>query len=454
VTEQRSVAERFASHVATLRAESLPEAVRDQVDRLVLDVVGLCLAARHTDYVGAVKRALDTGGPCTAIGHAETFRAEDAALVNGTAAHGEDFDDTFEGGPVHGGAVVVPAVLAACERFGRDGEAARLGIAVGMETICRLALVKPKAIHDAGFHPTGVLGTLAAATGVGAALGASPAQIVDALGIAGSLTGGIIEYLAEGASTKRLHAGAAARSGVLAARLGAEGFSGPRTVLEGAHGVFRAFAHSAAGDFDALTEGFGERWHLVDLTFKPYATGTMNQPYVDCARRLAATGLHADDIVEIVCETAQGYVPRLWEPLASKRRPANAYAAKFSTPFNVAAGFVLGDVGLAAFTEDTVRDPRLLALAAKVRYVVDPDNPYPARFTGHVRATLRDGRVVEERQPHIRGGRHEPLSRDELVRKFLGNARFGGLDDARSQRLPSRLATLFDGPLDLAALRG
>ena len=454
MTEQRSVAERFASHVATLRAESLPEAVREQVDRLVLDVVGLCLAARHTDYVGAVKRALDTGGPCTAIGHAETFRAEDAALVNGTAAHGEDFDDTFEGGPVHGGAVVVPAVLAACERFGRDGEAARLGIAVGMETICRLALVKPKAIHDAGFHPTGVLGTLAAATGVGAALGASPAQIVDALGIAGSLTGGIIEYLAEGASTKRLHAGAAARSGVLAARLGAEGFSGPRTVLEGAHGVFRAFAHSAAGDFDALTEGFGERWHLVDLTFKPYATGTMNQPYVDCARRLAATGLHADDIVEIVCETAQGYVPRLWEPLASKRRPANAYAAKFSTPFNVAAGFVLGDVGLAAFTEDTVRDPRLLALAAKVRYVVDPDNPYPARFTGHVRATLRDGRVVEERQPHIRGGRHEPLSRDELVRKFLGNARFGGLDDARSQRLPSRLATLFDGPLDLAALRG
>jgi 2-methylcitrate dehydratase PrpD len=452
--ERGSVAERFASRVVALRAASLPAVVRDQVDRLMLDVAGLCLAARHTDYIGAVKRAIDAGGPCTAIGHAETFRAEDAALVNGTAAHGEDFDDTFEGGPVHGGAVVVPAVLAACERFDRDGDAARLGIAVGMETICRLALVKPKAIHDAGFHPTGVLGTLAAAAGVGTALGATQAQLVDALGIAGSLTGGIIEYLTDGASTKRLHAGAAAHSGVLAARLGLVGFSGPRTVLEGAHGVFRAFAHSAAGDFDALTEGFGERWHLVDLTFKPYATGTMNQPYVDCARRLAATGMRAEDIVEIVCETAQGYVPRLWEPIESKRRPANAYAAKFSTPFNIAAGFVLGDVGLAAFTDETVRDPRLLALAAKVRYVVDPDNPYPARYTGHVRATLRDGRVVEERQPHIRGGRHEPLSRDELVRKFLGNARFGGVDDIRALQLLARLATLFDGPLDLAALRG
>jgi 2-methylcitrate dehydratase PrpD len=446
-----SVSERFASRVVDIR--SLPPAVREQIERLTLDVVGLCLAARHTDYVGAVKRAVDGGGPCTAIGHAETFRAEDAALINGTAAHGEDFDDTFEGGPVHGGAVIVPAVLAACERFGRDGESARRGIAIGVETLCRLALVRPKAIHDAGFHPTGVLGTLAATAGVAAAIGSTPEQSVDALGIAGSLTGGIIEYLTDGASTKRLHAGAAARSGLLAARLGREGFSGPRTVLEGAHGVFRAFAHDAEGDFDALTEGLGERWHLLDLTFKPYATGTMNQPYVDCARRLAAKGVREEDIVEIVCETAQGYVPRLWEPLAQKHRPANAYAAKFSAPFNIAAGFLLPDVGLDAFTERTVRDPRLLALASKVRYVVDADNPYPARYTGHLRVALRDGRVVEERQPHIRGGRHEPLSHDELVQKFLGNARFGGVDEARAHQLVARIATIFDGPLDLTALR-
>lgn len=452
-TAAQSVAERLAARIATVRAESLPPAVHEQVDRLLLDVAGLCIAARQTDYVAAVKRALDAGGPCTAIGHPQTFRAEDAALLNGTAAHGEDFDDTFEGGPVHSGAVVVPAVLAACERFGRDGAAARLGIAAGVETLCRLALVRPKAIHDAGFHPTAVLGTFAAAAGVGAALGHSPAQLVDAFGIAGSLTGGIIEYLAEGASTKRLHAGAAARAGLQAARLGAERFGGPRTVFEGVHGVFRAFAGSAEGDFEALTEGFGERWHSSDLTFKPYATGTMNQPYIDCARRLAARGVDADDVVDVLCETAQGYVARLWEPLDRKHRPANAYAAKFSTPFNIAVAFVRGDVGLGAFTDETVRDPRVLALAGKVRYVVDPDNPYPKRYTGHVRMILRDGRVIEERQPHIRGGIQEPLSREDLERKFLGNARFGGLDDARAQRLLHQLSKLLDGPLNLAALR-
>ena len=113
----------------------------------------------------------DDDGPCTAIGHARTLSAAGAAFVNGTAAHGEDFDDTFEGGPVHAGAVVVPAVLAACERHRPDGAAALLGIAVGTETMCRLSTVVPKAVHKAGFHPTAIFGVMGAAAGVSAALG-------------------------------------------------------------------------------------------------------------------------------------------------------------------------------------------------------------------------------------------------------------------------------------------
>ena len=150
--------------------------------------------------------AADDDGPCTAIGHRRTLTAAGAAFVNGTAAHGEDFDDTFEGGPVHAGAVIVPAVLAACERHNPDGRMALTGIAVGTEVLCRLSLVVPKAVHKAGFHPTAVFGAMGAAAGVGAALGLNAKQIVDALGIAGSMAGGIIEYLAEGAWTKRLHA--------------------------------------------------------------------------------------------------------------------------------------------------------------------------------------------------------------------------------------------------------
>ncbi len=449
-----SVAEAIADRVLALAPDDIPRPVRERAEELLIDATGLCVAARHTGYMRALLAAVDAGGPCSALGHAGGYSAEDAAMLNGTAAHGEDFDDTFEGGPVHSSAVIVPAVLAACERFGRDGRAALLGVATGIEALCRLSLVIPKAIHKAGFHPTGVLGAMASTLAVCATLGLNRRQTVDALGNAGSMACGIIEYLAEGAWTKRLHAGWAARVGVHAARIGQHGFLGPRTVFEGTHGFFNGFARDAAGDYGALTRDFGSHWHMLNLTFKPYATGTMNQPYIDCALRLARQGFAAEDVAEVLCETAEGYVHRLWDPLESKHRPANDYAAKFSTPFNVAVAFVTGGAGLEAFTEQTVRDPRILALASKVNYVVDPDNPYPKQYTGHVRMTLKDGRVFEERQPHIRGGAHEPLSRADIEQKFLGNTAYGGWSGERAGQFLRFAQTAYAGPLDLSPFRG
>jgi len=247
-----SVAEILAHKIAALQQARLPAPVRRKCEDLLIDVVGLCLTARNEDYVKAALAGWDEEGPCSAIGHARGMSAAGAAFVNGTAAHGEDFDDTFEGGPVHAGAVIVPAVLAACERYHPDGPSALLGIAVGVEVICRLSLVAPKAVHKAGFHPTAVFGAMAAAAAVGAALKLGPRQLVDALGIAGSMAGGIIEYLAEGAWTKRLHPGWAAQSGLRAAGLARAGFLGPRTVFEGSHGLFHGFAHTTSGDYDAL----------------------------------------------------------------------------------------------------------------------------------------------------------------------------------------------------------
>jgi 2-methylcitrate dehydratase PrpD len=314
-------------------------------------------------------------------------------------------------------------------------------------------MVIPKAIHKAGFHPTGILGAMASTLAVSRALGLDAKQTVDALGIAGSMASGIIEYLAEGAWTKRLHAGWAAKAGVQAARLGQHGFLGPRTVFEGTHGLFYAFARSAEGDYPVLSEGWGSKWYMDSITFKPYATGTMNQPYIDCALRLAKRGIRPEDVVDVLCETAEGYVHRLWEPLAGKQRPANDYAAKFSTPFNVAVAFVTGGAGLAAYTEKTVRDPRILELASKVRYVVDPNNPYPKAYTGHVRMTLKDGTVVEERQPHIRGGVHDPLSAEEIAGKFKLNCAFGGWTEQQADAFLARAPRFFDRTLDLSALR-
>src|SRR5215475_7292110 len=293
-----SIADQLAARIAALEHGHLPAAVRQKCEELLIDVIGLAVTARHGDYVRSALAAWDDDGPCTAIGHARTMSPAGAAFINGTAAHGEDFDDTFEGGPVHAGAVIVPAVLAACERYNANGPAALLGIAVGVETMCRLSLVTPKAVHRAGFHPTAVFGAVGAAAGVGAALALDARQLVDALGNVGSMAGGIIEYLAEGAWTKRLHPGWAAQSGLRAALLGRAGFVGPRTVFEGVHGLFNAFAHTADGDYDALLGDFGTRWVTETLAFKPYPCGTMTHPYIDCARRLAARGVKAADIKE------------------------------------------------------------------------------------------------------------------------------------------------------------
>jgi len=438
-----TIAESIADWLAAASADRLPGDVVETSQKLFLDVAGLCIAARREPYVTATLAAVECNGPCTVLGHVGGFDACGAALVNGTAAHGEDFDDTFEGGPVHSGAVILPAVLAACEREGLGGERFLVGMADGVELLCRLSLVAPTATHDAGFHPTAVFGAIAAAGASGTALGMPAPALVSALGIAGSMASGIIEYLAEGTWTKRMHAGWAAQSGLRAALMARSGFLGPRTVLEGTHGLYHAFAPSVKPDFAPLVEGLGSRWVMPTVAFKPYACGTMTQPFIDCARRLAAEGVRAADVRDIECEVAAGTVARLWEPLASKHRPPTPYAAKFSTPFCMAVGFFDGKAGLAQFTEARIADPAVLALASKIRYTIDPANQYPRKFTGHLRATLADGSAREFRQPHMRGGAGAPLLAVELESKFMDNAMYGGWTTAAAERLMRASRAIF-----------
>ena len=455
-----SVAQRLARAVLAGNPAADPRALT-VARQLVLDITGICVAARHEAYVRAAIASIDQPGPCTVIGFAQTMGVEGAAFVNGTAAHGEDFDDTYEGGPVHAGAVVVPAVLAAAQRHGASGADLLRGIAIGVEVTCRLCAVAPMKVHKAGFHPTAIFGVMGAVAGVGAMLKLTEAQLVNAFGIAGSMAGGIIEYLAEGAWTKRLHPGWAAQSGYRAVRLALAGFQGPRTVFEGDHGFFHGYANlktgagagRGEGDFEALLSGFGTRWVWTTIAFKPYACGTMAHPYIDCARAFRQRGIALDRIAGIECETAEGIVHRLWEPLATKQAPQNAYAAKFSIPYAVAVALLKDDAGLSEYTDAQAHSAELRALAAKVRYVVDPANPYPKQFTGHVKVTLDDGTVHEHRQAYFKGGVEHPLSDAELRHKFHANCAHGGLPAAQAHALEAALGRLFERPhIDTQAL--
>ena len=189
--------------------------------------------------------------------------------------------------------------------------------------------------------------------------------------------------------------------------------------------------------------GNGSRFMLDTPTASAYPCGSIAQPYMDCALRLRDVHrVHPEDVVEIRCRTAAGPVPRLWEPLAAKHVPQNGYAAKFSLPYLLAVVLTRGRASLAEFEDDVVKDPAVLALAARVGYDLDPTIDYPRQFIGHVRVRLRDGRIIEESQDHPRGGPDAPMSRGEIEAKFRGNASLVMSDDqaARDIRKDAALA--------------
>jgi len=422
-----SAARRLARFALGLDLARVPPPAVERARLLVLDILGCSLAASSMDFGrAALATARALGGPpeATLIGGGGRAGAASAVLANATLAHGLDFDDTREDAIVHTGCVAVPAALAVAQATGAPGAAALGAVIVAVEVMCRVGLAVPGRLHARHFHPTAVTGAFAAAAAAGRLSGLDEDRLVNALGICGSQASGIIEYLADGTWTKRLHPGWAAHAGVIAALLAREGFTGPERVLEGAHGVYAALAggHDETA-LERLLGTLGHEWEIERLTFKPYPCGSIAQPYMDCALRLrTAHGLAPDDVAEIRCRTAPGPVPRLWEPLAAKHRPPNGYAAKFSLPYLLAVVMVRGRASLAEFTDEAVRDEAVLRLASRVSYELDETIDYPRQFIGQVGVRLRDGRWLEARQDHPRGGADHPLTAAELEAKFRGNA--------------------------------
>ncbi len=412
--------------VGGLRLADVPTAVVEKAKLVFLDTLGIALASSTMDFGGMVTRVAQKlgGSPqSTVIGSNHKVAAANAVIANGTLAHGLDYDDTLEEAIVHTGACAWMTALAVGEEVNANGRAVLEAAIAGTEVLCKIGLVAPGKFHARGFHPTAICSTFGAAAAAGKLYGLTAAQWSDAFGLCGSQSSGIIEYLADGTWTKRLHPGWSAHGGVIATLLAREGFRGPGKVFEGTHGFFHAFGGDNDYRFEKLTE-LGQQWEIPRLTFKSYPCGSISHPYMDCALKLKQKFAPASEkIAEVVCRTAEGPVHRLWEPLADKQKPVSSYGAKFSLPYSIAVMLVHGKAGLDEFTEAAIRDPIVLGLAKKIRYTLDPTIDYPRHFSGHVKITLDDGTVLDENQPHPRGGLEDPLPPGEIEEKFRANAR-------------------------------
>jgi 2-methylcitrate dehydratase PrpD len=440
-----TAAERFAAFSSSLTVERIPDSVLDSAKLHILDALGCGLAAHALDTAPAAREAMiETGsiGPATAIGVTYGLPPADAALVNGVTCHALDYDDTHTGAVAHVSVAVVPAALAVAQSEGAAGADLLAAAVAGNEIVARLGMAVGSGFHARGFHATAVCGVFGATAAACHLQSLDVAAVTNALGIAGSMASGLLEYLADGSSTKRLHPGWVAHAAVIASRLAAHGATGPASVFEGRFGLYRAFAERDDIDVETLTAELGERWETPRIAFKPYPACHYVHASLDAAAQaLAETPVRTEDIEEIVALTTEAGVSLVLEPLADKHRPRTEYEAKFSLPYSIASLLVRGHVDVSTYTDEAIADPDVLALAAKVRYEVKDYDTFPRAFPGGVRIHTRDGRTLEAELPYQRGGPENPMSAEEVREKFRTNAALA-LSAAEVEALEEAVTTL------------
>ena len=438
-------AQRLAEWTGSLAYEDLPADVVETAKLHLLDTIGCGVAAHALGVAGEGRTAMaELGGDAQAsvIGLDGGLPAPNAAFANAMLCHGLDFDDTHSDSVAHVSVVVCPAAIAAGEANGAGGRDVLAAIVGGNEVVTRVGMAASGEFHARGFHPTAVCGIFGATTAAARLAGVSADATASALGIAGSFAGGLFAYLDDATPTKPMHPAWAAHGGLLATRLASLGAEGPPGVFENRFGIYYAFVGATQGEVDlaAQLDDLGSRWETLRIAYKPYPACHFIHGSLGATASLLDQ-LEADEVDEIVVTVPEAAVALVLEPAASKQAPRSEYEAKFSLQYSTASMLVHGRVGVRSYSEEEIGDPRVLALAGKVRHETKEYPSYPAAFPGGVRIRLRDGRTLEADAPYQLGGPENPLSADDVRAKFRENAALA-LDDGALAALEEAVLTL------------
>jgi 2-methylcitrate dehydratase PrpD len=294
-----------------------------------------------------------------------------------------------------------------------------------MEVATRLGAVAKGGFHQVGFHPTGLIGAFGCTLAAARILRLDPERATMAQGITLSMASGSLEFLEDGAWTKRMHPGWAGVVGITAATLAKRGFVGPRGAYDGRFGLFASHLgqHFDAADLGLATENLGRSWQIDEVAVKPIPACHFAHAAADAAITLNhAHALPAKAIRRVRVLVPQEVVKTVCEPLANKRNPANSYDAQFSIPYIVATGLLKGRFTLAELEDEALDDPAVLNLASRVDYEIDRASTFPRHYTGEVIIETEDGRTLRHREALNRGCADRPLSNAEIVAKFFDNA--------------------------------
>lgn len=417
--------------------DRLPGDVQERSKELLLDLLGVALrGSSEPSSQPGLRLAMRYGaGAATVIGGSACAPAAWAALANGTAAHVIEMDDVTTESSLHPGVAVIPAALAVAEQCGSHPTVLLEAVIAGYEVTMRVGnALNPASAYARGFHPTGVAGGFGAAIAAGKLIGLDAEGLTRALGIAGSMVSGSLEYLSDGSWTKRLNAGWAGHVGVVAAELAQAGFGGPATILDGRLGALRMFSDEPYPE--RLVADLGQPFQALRVSIKPYACCRYNHGLIDGVLRLRREhGLNPADVERVRLGVLSGGALLVAEPIEQKRAPRNVVEAQFSAPFAAAVALARGAAGFEEYTQENVDDPEIRSIMAATECFRDPalDAVYPAQWPARVELRLRDGRQLTAEVPYATGEPENPVPREALVAKFTSlTAHRLSPDDTRS----------------------
>jgi len=430
--EAPGATEALAAFAAGLRWEALDDGVRHAARRHLLDTVGVMIAGAPGPAAERVARTVDSVGTVLIPGRREGAGLLDAALIGGTAGHGIELDDGFRQGSAHPGAAVVPSALSAACAARLDGRALLEAVVAGYETIAAVAAMCHPALRRRGFHPTAAVGPFGAAAAAGRLRGLDAEGMRDALGLAASGAAGLFAFIDGGAEVKRLHAGQAARAGLLAALLAEQGMEGPPRAIEGRDGFIQAFA----GEAGPVAMPPTAPWGIARCYIKPYPCCRHLQPAFEAmVGVLAEEGIEAGEVERVEVATyaiAAAHAETGWDDFAS---------AQLSFPYVMALGMRHRGMTLDHFSDAARADPETAALCGRLSVATDPEldarypEARPARVTVHAR-----GRRFTRAADEALGAPEMPLEDDGLAAKFTGLAR----PVLGARRADALLAALWD----------
>ncbi len=414
----------LSKFTANIRLDTLPPDVVNRARFLVLDLVGNIVRARHdaestASFLAATRAMGMASGNAGVFGDAARYTPGGAAFLNGALAHSLDFDDTHAAGSLHPGAPVIPAALAAGEMVGASGADVLAGIIAGYEMTCRIALALPAGEHyDRGYHPTATCGAFGAAAAAARVFGLDADGVANALGTVLSQTAGSLQFLANGAWTKRFQVGWAATNGLMAATLVREGFKGASEALEGKHGFMRSYAPNP--NPERALQGLGSVWELMNTAVKPYPSCRYGHAGIDAALALrTANDIKPSEITSIRLGLPRAGMMLIGAPADKKANPENVVDGQFSGPFVIAAALATGAMGWDSYA--LLNDPAVRGLLSKVECVLDPEieAEFPTNMSGKLTIEAR-GRRFEQTVVVPKGEPSNFLSEAELRAKFAG----------------------------------